>query len=477
MSTVDQCLLVSLEGETVDADLLRWIRDGLAGVILFARNVASPKELRQLTDELRSARPDVIVAIDEEGGDVTRLEARDGSSFPGNLALGRLDDPVATRACAEAIGRALVDAGVNLDLAPVADVNTTTVNPVIGTRSFGADPGVVARNTAAFVRGLQAAGVAACAKHFPGHGSTTLDSHLCLPSDSSSLEELTAVHLRPFIAAIEADVASIMTAHVRYPSLSAVPATIAPEILTGLLRQKLGFDGVVVTDALEMKAISATIGVVPGALASLRAGADLICVDSPRPVQLEVRAALAHAATTGALPAATLEAAAERVTRLATTFPGKAPASPTVWSGIGLELARRAIVVDAPGLPLRTPPFVLDTTATTAHGVARTTGRLRSILESRGCDAVGALEPDPLAAKAAGFRAPADRPLVVVVRDAHRRDAVRALVLALLEHRDDAVVVATGLPADHELAPGRFIGALAGGRASLTAAAERLWGR
>ncbi|HEY9439178.1 MAG TPA: glycoside hydrolase family 3 N-terminal domain-containing protein, partial [Streptomyces sp.] len=162
--------------------LLRRVGEGLASVGLFGRNIESPQQLAALTARLRAERDDILVAVDEEGGDVTRLEVRDGSSFPGNFALGTVDDVDLTRAVAKELGRRLAECGVNLNWAPSADVNSNPGNPVIGVRSFGAGPDLVARHTAAYVEGLQSAGVAACTKHFPGHGDTAIDSHLALPS-------------------------------------------------------------------------------------------------------------------------------------------------------------------------------------------------------------------------------------------------------------------------------------------------------
>ncbi len=162
----------------------------------------SSDQLRALTADLRSEREDVIVAIDEEGGDVTRLEAATGSSYPGNAALGVVDDATLSERVAASLGAELAAAGVNLDFAPVADVNTNPQNPVIGIRSFGADADLVGRHVAAFVCGLQSAGVAACAKHFPGHGDTSVDSHLALPV----VDAVDSQALLPFHAAIEAGV-------------------------------------------------------------------------------------------------------------------------------------------------------------------------------------------------------------------------------------------------------------------------------
>src|SRR5262249_23748097 len=153
---------------------------GLGGVVLFARNIAGPEQLAELTAALRAGRHDLLVAVDEEGGDVTRLEADRGSSYPGNCALGAVDDVELTRRIGAALRGDLTGVGIDLDLAPVADVNSNPENSVIGVRSFGADPALVARHVAALVSGLQSAGVAACAKHFPGHGDTALDSHFDL---------------------------------------------------------------------------------------------------------------------------------------------------------------------------------------------------------------------------------------------------------------------------------------------------------
>ncbi|MCC3771607.1 glycoside hydrolase family 3 N-terminal domain-containing protein, partial [Streptomyces sp. UNOC14_S4] len=206
-------------GTTAPGWLLRSLGEGLASVGLFGRNVASPEQVAALTAQLRAERDDVLVAIDEEGGDVTRLEVRTGSSFPGNLALGAVDDPELTRAVARELGRRLAACGVNLNWAPSADVNSDPDNPVIGVRSFGADPELVARHTAAYVEGLQAAGVAACTKHFPGHGDTAVDSHDDMPRIDVDLGTLHARELVPFRAAVAAGTKAVMSAHILLPAL------------------------------------------------------------------------------------------------------------------------------------------------------------------------------------------------------------------------------------------------------------------
>lgn len=182
MSDLDACLLAPFPGTRPPDWLRQWLDDGLGGVLLFASNITSPGQLRDLTSQLREHNPDVLIAVDEEGGIVTRVEARTGSSYPGNAALGAAGDPGLTRRVAAAMGAMLAGGGINLDLAPSADLDINPANPVIGVRSFGADPDCVAEHTAEFVRGIQSHRVAACVKHFPGHGRTDADSHLTLPA-------------------------------------------------------------------------------------------------------------------------------------------------------------------------------------------------------------------------------------------------------------------------------------------------------
>uniref|UniRef100_UPI0015EF1D9C glycoside hydrolase family 3 protein n=1 Tax=Streptomyces albidus (ex Kaewkla and Franco 2022) TaxID=722709 RepID=UPI0015EF1D9C len=264
--------------------LLRQLGEGLTAVGLFGRNIASSEQLAALTEQLRGVRPEVLVAIDEEGGDVTRLEARTGSSFPGNLALGHVDDPDLTRAVAHELGRRLAACGVNLNWAPSADVNSNPDNPVIGVRSFGDDPRLVARHTVAYIEGLQQAGVAACVKHFPGHGDTAVDSHHAMPRIDADMNTLHERELVPFRAAIAAGSKGVMSAHILLPALDAtLPGTLSPAALTGLLRAPveeggLGYSGLIVTDGMEMQAITGTYGLERGSVLALAAGADAVCV-------------------------------------------------------------------------------------------------------------------------------------------------------------------------------------------------------
>src|SRR3954469_19963279 len=308
-------------GTTAPDWVRRWLADGLGGGALFARNVESPAQVAALTAELRAERPDVIVAIDEEAGDVTRFESRHGSSRPGNLGLGAIDDVALTEAVAHDLGLDLARAGITLNYAPDADVNSNPDNPIIGVRAFGAEPQLVARHSAAFVRGLQDAGVAACAKHFPGHGDTSVDSHHAVPVIDRSRAQLEACELIPFRAALAAGVQCVMTGHLLVPAYDdALPATLSRRILTDLLRGELGFDGLVVTDGIEMRGVTREYGLEGATVRALAAGADAVCVGGDHADEhtaMRLRDAIVAAVRDGELPERRLHEAAARVRRLA----------------------------------------------------------------------------------------------------------------------------------------------------------------
>lgn len=253
------------------------LRDGLAGVVYFGQNVGDG--LPALSAEILAANPDALIGIDEEGGSVTRLESATGSTVPGAAQLGLLDDSAATERTGAELARRVRAVGANVVLGPVADVNTDPRNPVIGVRAFGDDEALVSRHVIATIDGIQDAGVAACVKHFPGHGDTHMDSHHALPEITLDLEEFERVHLEPFRAAVDAGVDAVMTAHIVVPAWGPQPATLNPRVL-GMLRD-WGFDGVIITDALDMAAIRETVGLGGGAAAALAAGADLLCIGNP----------------------------------------------------------------------------------------------------------------------------------------------------------------------------------------------------
>ncbi|MGA5561363.1 glycoside hydrolase family 3 protein [Streptomyces platensis] len=457
-------------GTTPPDWLLRRLGEGLVSVGLFGRNVVGPAQLAALTGRLRAEREELIVAIDEEGGDVTRLEVRGGSSFPGNHALGAVDDTGLTRAVARELGRRLADCGINLNWAPSADVNSNPANPVIGVRSFGADPQLVARHTAAYVEGLQSAGVAACTKHFPGHGDTAVDSHHDLPRIAADLSTLQERELVPFRAAVAAGTRAVMSAHILLPALDAEhPATLSPAALHGLLRAPeaeggLGFDGLIVTDGMEMQAVSATYGIERGSVLALAAGADALCVGgglADEDIVLRLRDALVRAVREGELPEQRLADAAARVRALAGRArsagagegegEGAAPAP-----GIGLTAARRALRVTAAGpyRPLPEPVHVAAFTPLaniavgdeTPWGVAAELVRLLPGTETTTCTAEAAAAAGTAALVDGLLTAAAGRRLVAVVRDVHRHPWMADALHDLLAARPDTAVIEMGVP-------------------------------
>ncbi|WP_374712206.1 beta-N-acetylhexosaminidase [Symbiobacterium terraclitae] len=289
--------------------------EGVGGVILFARNLVSPEQARRLTDRIQScsAGLPLLIATDQEGGIVLRLSA---TPWPGAMSLGAAGCTALTERVGAGIARELRAMGINMNLAPVLDVNVNPANPVIGVRSFGSDPGRVAEHGAAYIRGHQAEGVLTTAKHFPGHGDTAVDSHLALTHVPHGMERLEAVELLPFRRAIAAGVDAVMTAHVAFPAVEPepdVPATLSPAVLTGLLRERLGFDGLIITDCMEMKAIADHVGTAEGAVRAIAAGADLVLVSHREEVQREAIAAVRSAIESGRIPAQRVEEALRRV--------------------------------------------------------------------------------------------------------------------------------------------------------------------
>jgi beta-N-acetylhexosaminidase len=317
----DAILIPPFPGLSAPGWLLGALGRGLAGVTLYGQNISAPGQVSALTAALREAAAGdaPVLAIDEEGGDVTRVAYVDGSPYPGNAALGIVDDTALTRAVHQAIGADLAALGINFDMAPCADVLGAADSPAIGTRSFGADTSLVSRHTAAAVAGLQDAGVAACTKHFPGHGRTGTDTHDAIATIEGGLADLRLVDLPPFEAAIKAGTVAIMPSHLRVPELTGdLPASVSAAALTGLLRGELGFTGVIVSDALEMRATRDLFGIPRAAVLAVAAGTDLLCLgrEGSEDDYLAVREALVAAVRDGALDGERLEEAADRVARL-----------------------------------------------------------------------------------------------------------------------------------------------------------------
>ncbi len=506
----DAILIPPFPGRSAPGWILEALSRGLAGVTLFGPNIATPEQVSALTASLRSAASaasasvsaaasasvspsgasaavsaDPVIAIDEEGGDVTRVAYADGSPYPGNAALGAVDDVVLTQAVYRAIGRDLAALGINFDLAPCADVLGSADSPAVGTRSFGADTGLVSRHTAAAVAGLQSAGVAACAKHFPGHGRTGTDTHFAMATIEGGVAELRRRDLPPFAAAIRAGTIAVMPSHLRVPELTGdLPATVSGAALTGLLRGELGFTGVIVSDALEMRAVRDRFGVPGAAVLAVAAGTDLLCLgrDSDEAEYLAVRSALVDAVRDGTISGARLEDAADRVARLrgglartrshgfsAAGLGVAADGAGLVPDGVGLVAARRAVRTSGPRTPLSRPLIIevepLENIAAGRFGWGLgpwvPAGSVRRVDAGNG-EAAGIL------AAAAG------RSLVAVVRDAHRDANTRSLVSTLLAARPDTVLVEMGLPRWQPPGGTSYVATYGASRASAQAAAELL---
>lgn len=298
----------------------------LGGVILFRENVVTTEQTARLVSayEEASEKYGLLLTIDQEGGIVTRLQS--GTDMPGNMALGATRSAEQTEKVGRAIGEELNALGFNMNFAPVLDVNNNPDNPVIGVRSFGEDPELVAEMGVAYTKGMQAAGVAATAKHFPGHGDTAVDSHLGLPEVPHDLERLKEVELYPFQKAMEAEIDAIMTAHVTFPNIDdtkvisqksgeeiSLPATLSHKVLTELMRDEMGYEGVITTDAMNMKAIADHFGPVDASIRAVKAGTDIVLM----PVGLkEVAEGLVTAVKTGEISEKRIEASVERILKL-----------------------------------------------------------------------------------------------------------------------------------------------------------------
>lgn len=320
---IGQLFMVGFEGTVVSSDLAAFIREYKpGGVILFARNLESTDQIIELTNHLQACSPHspLLISIDQEGGRVSRLP-KDFTIFPPCEVLGRCNSSELTYGAAAVVARELRAVGINMNMAPVLDVNSNPANPVIGDRAFGSTPALVCTLGLATVRGLQDNCVVACGKHFPGHGDTSADSHEEMPVVTASGERLEQIELPPFRHAAAQGVATMMTAHVLYRTWDEQrPATLSPAIIGNVLRESLRYDGVVLTDDLEMRAIIDHYGVEEATVQSILAGCDmpLICKDRNR--EAAAISALDKAVADGTITVERLEQSLSRVARLKARF-------------------------------------------------------------------------------------------------------------------------------------------------------------
>jgi len=480
-------------GTDAPAWLRTALKDDLAGVVYFGQNISA--DLPALSAQIRAANPHALIGIDEEGGSVTRLEVGTGSTLPGAAQLGVVDDVAASRATGAELARRAHAAGIDVVLGPVADVNTDPRNPVIGVRSFGADAALVSRHVAATVEGMQGGGIAACVKHFPGHGDTHLDSHHALPVINLDPAEIEDVHLAPFRAAIAAGVDSIMTAHIVVPEWGEQPATLNAAVL-GRLRT-MGFDGVIITDALDMAAIRESVGIGGGAVQSLAAGADLLCIGNPtnpgaaaRADQdesdyLTAREAIVAALRDGTLPRERVEQARDRVRMLAKKLAGAATAhadasdeAPYDAADIVSRALRVTHVTDGVADAAASALSVIDARRRSTLAVDSAASYVADALAGDGfrvrLDVERATEEERDAALDAAIAA--EGRLVLLVDRPDVDAAQRALVELAADRDPSAVVVNVGLPARHPL-PLPIVEVAAASRVGAEAARAMLLGR
>ena len=305
---------VGFYGKTMTEDLSRLVARGVGGVIFFSRNVGQPEEVVDATRTIkRTAGRPLFIALDQEGGQVSRL--RQGfSELPPMRAVGATGNVALAREVGALIGREVRAVGFDMNYAPVLDVDTNPQNPIIAARSFGRTPELVSEMGVALAAGLESVGVAACGKHFPGHGDTSQDSHLELPRLPHSYERLEQVELKPFAAAVKAGIPSLMTAHVIFEPLDSVyPATMSRAVLHGVLREKMGYDGLIVTDDIEMRAIADHYGVEDTVVRGLNAGVDHFLCCHTAAIAHQAIEHVIHAVESGKVSRETLANANRRI--------------------------------------------------------------------------------------------------------------------------------------------------------------------
>ena len=320
---IGQLCMIGFEGPEVTPDLRAWIKEYRpGGVILFSRNLVDAEQIAHLTNELQDIAGDVplLIAIDQEGGRVSRLPRGFTIFPPAGIVASSGSTELAYQAAA-VTAKELRAVGINMNMAPVLDVHTNPVNPIIGDRAFSTDPEQVGLMGAATIAGLHDHLVLACGKHFPGHGDTSKDSHLELPVVTVSRERLDAVELQPFRYAIQHGLQAMMTAHVHYPSLDpGNPATLSHTILSELLRQDMGFQGLIFSDDLEMRAILNHSSVGDAAVRSMQAGVDILLICKTRELETQAIEAVRQAVDSGDITLKSIEARQARLQRVKQQF-------------------------------------------------------------------------------------------------------------------------------------------------------------
>lgn len=320
---VGQLMMAGFEGTTPSKEIRDLIKKKyIGGVILFSRNIESPKQCLKLTQSLQKLAPDapLLIAVDQEGGRVTRLP-KQFTRFPSARTVGRCDSVPHTYRVGEAMAKELLAVGINMNFAPVLDVDTNPKNPVIGDRSFGTSPTLVSKHGLSMIAAMLDYKVIPCGKHFPGHGDTELDSHEALPRVQHAIIRLTDLELRPFVHAIENRLPCVMTAHICCNAFDdSLPASLSKNVITELLRKTLHYDGVVITDDLEMKGITNSFSVAEAAVRAIKVGSDLVLVCHSPGKQMVALEALTSAVEKGEISEERLEVSLNRILSLKEQF-------------------------------------------------------------------------------------------------------------------------------------------------------------
>lgn len=453
-------MLVGFDGTTLTDEFRAVLQElHLGGVIYYDRNVVSPQQVAQLNADLQGAArangdPALFISIDQEGGVVARLrEDRGFTEFPGQMAVAATDDVENARRVARAIADELLALGFNMDLTPDLDVNNNPNNPIISTRSFGSDPARVAAYGVAYIETLQGEGIIAIGKHFPGHGDTAIDSHVALPTVPHDRARLDTIELVPFRAAMNANVAGIMTAHITFPAIDPTPglaATLSSRVLTGLVRNEMKYDGLIMTDELTMGALATSGYPAPkAAVAALKAGADVLLFQTGYAMHREAHAALVDAVKRGEIPEARVDDALRRVMRVKEQFGlltfDPRPLTPTrVGSAdhkaISRQVARQAVTLvrdDAKLIPLK-PDAKLLVVETGNYGLGQRLGAMTLQVKAQPTTSEITMVNNAVQGHT----------VIVVTSDVAKNRAQADLVNALVRARVPLIVVAARSPYD-----------------------------
>lgn len=464
---VGQMLMVGFHGLEAPDYILEWLKEGkVGGVILFARNVESPKQVADLCQSLHDvAKYPILISIDQEGGAVARL--REGfSQSPGAMALSATNDEQLTEDVSRILGQEMKTLGINWTYAPAVDISYNKENPTVGVRSFGSDKESVSQFASAAVRGFQSGGVAACAKHFPTLGDTAIDTHLALATVTASVEQVVLNDLLPYRVAMDDDLASIMTTHTVFVALDEdYPATLSPIVIKSLLREDLGFNGVVTTDCMEMKAIADNYGTGESAVLAMLAGVDIVLFSHTRSMQEEAYSAMIDAVESGRVPLDMVEKANERIAKLKSTFPADVSDIASIREEESLDLMRSAaqkslIMPKNEGvIPLNTNAKIglieyasyLDSNAVEFAGLTGLSTALKQAIPSVETAIIRlSKDDDESKAKAQSLAESCDI-VIVATRNAHLWEHIQCSAEAYLDSASKSVLLALRNPYDAEV--------------------------